>query len=56
MSVSGRTGLMIILAAAALGFFIALAGSPGIGSVSAAEDEVVYVSVVAVNQAADESQ
>jgi hypothetical protein len=53
MSVSGKTSLMIILAAGGLGFFVALAGSPGIGSVRAAEGEVVYVSLVEVNQQAE---
>lgn len=54
MSVSGKTGLMIILAAGGLGFIIALAGSPGIGSIE--KDEVVYFSLVVVNQQAEEPE
>jgi hypothetical protein len=54
VSVSGKTSLMIILAAGGVGFFIALAGSPGIGSLQ--RSEVVYVSVVTVNQQAEEPE
>lgn len=50
MSVSGKTGLMIILAAGALGFIIALAGSPGIRSPGG---EVIYVSVFVTNERAE---
>jgi hypothetical protein len=52
--VSGKAGLMIILGAAGLGFFFALAGSPGIGSIK--KDEVVYFSLVDVNQQAEEPE
>jgi hypothetical protein len=47
VSVPGKVGLMVILVAGGLGFIIALAGSPGIGSSSR---EVIHVSVVAINE------
>lgn len=57
MSVSGRTGLLVILAAGGLGFFIALAGSPGVGSArGAAGNETVYVSIVEINQQAEQPE